>query len=179
MGNTLDNTSMEDASPKGKRKESAITVSTVEILIDSVETVPSPTEEYNNKEEDVKEEEVRERKKKREEKNFTILQNYNLWYNLFICCLLGTGLCIFVTGYFINIVFIDVIGVILIVSGVILILLKCVIHFSSKSEREKVLPYIGFRYRTEEGWLSKQEIFRRETGVKGSSRPAPGPNHFF
>merc|ERR1711872_83882 len=164
MGNTLDNTSMEDASPKGKRKESAITVSTVEILIDSVETVPSPTEEYNNKEEDVKEEEVRESKKKREEKNFTILQNYNLWYNLFICCLLGTGLCIFVTGYFVNIVFIDVIGVIL---------------FASKSEREKVLPYIGFRHRTEEGWLSKQEIFRRETGVKGTSRPSPGSNHFF
>ena len=176
--NTLRDTNMEDKSLKVNRKESVITVSTVDTVIDSVDSVPFPMEDNNNKEDTTIENE-----KERKEKNVHLLQvyhkNYNLCFNLFICFFLGAGLCIFMTGYFMNIQYLDYIGVIIIGLAIIFIILKCVMHFSSQSEREKVLPYIGFRYRTEEGWLSKQEILRRETGIKGSSRQSPGPNHFF
>ena len=90
----------------------------------------------------------------------------------------------------------ELVGLLFLTLGASLSVVRCVLHYASLSQRRKILPYIGlvhcegwgrdltniwlrFRYRTEEGWLSKTEIFRRETGQRGASNPQPGPNHFF
>ena len=57
--------------------------------------------------------------------------------------------------------------------------MQLIIVLTSKDAREKELPYLGFLYRTSEGWLSRGEIERRMTGPTGARRKEPGPNHFF
>ena len=57
--------------------------------------------------------------------------------------------------------------------------MRLIIVLTGKDAREEELPYLGFLYRTSEGWLSKGEIVRRMTGPTGTRRKEPGPNHFF
>ena len=57
--------------------------------------------------------------------------------------------------------------------------MQLIIVLTSKDAREKELPYLGFLYRTSEGWLSRGEIERRMTRPTGARRKEPGPNHFF
>ena len=172
-----------EESPKCNRKESNATISTVDTFLETVDSFPSPTEEnYNHNKVRNDEENIRGKEETIPSNNFCLqifYKNYHLWLNLSICFLLAIGVSLFISGYFISIPFLDVSGILIVFLAIILIVLKAVIHFSSAGEREKGLPYIGFRYRTREGWLSKHEIFRRETGISGSSRPTPGPNHFF
>ena len=60
-----------------------------------------------------------------------------------------------------------------------IVLVHFIVALTSKDAREKELPYLGFLYRTTEGWLSRGEIQRRMTGPTGARRKEPGPNHFF
>ena len=159
---------------EGTRKESKASVATVETLLGTLDEESA----IKYKEVDTDTDLVSSCKQEENRHGSALLIKENaLNFALLACCLVGASLIL--CGYWFEKVVLIVCGIGLISFSIIILILKCVIHFTSLSEREKVLPYIGFRYRTDQGWLSKDEIFRRSTGVKGCGAPKPGPNHFF
>ena len=163
-----------------KRKESVITIATVETYIDNEEV---EDEKNVDKAESVEIQPLQKKAAESRDDEKTCLQfyykHYQHWFKLLIFLLAAIGLFICFLSYKIKIFSLQYIGISLIIFSFCIILLKTILHLTDARAREKVLPYSGFRYQTAQGFLSKEEIFRRASGIKGSSKPVPGPNHFF
>ena len=180
-----DDDSDEEKETNSERRESRVTISTVETYLEDIETAPDPIKlpiDQKN----------RTIGKSKHSNNFFLqfyYNHYNKWSNIAICVLLATGIGLPVAGqvlYWMKIPFasaltegiLNVLGIFIIMFAISLTILKCVVHFSSANERGRVLPYARC-YQTDQGYLSIQEIARRETGTLGSTKPTPGPDHFF
>ena len=128
-----------------RRQESVSTVSTVETFVSQPPSQPVEHQPKANLDAEVGE-------KKASNANITNVPRWKIFMwnyseklvkiTMILSFILGIS-CL-IPGYVCLIVALQILGIIFIIIGVALLMMKLVVHFTSKEQREAPLPYTGF-----------------------------------